>query len=103
MAKAEIPCTFNRSALDLRRSYEVNTGDKSTFCAHPLATIQAHGGIMSFGSGPKVDQAAQQRQAEELSKAKAIEKRKIDALARSRRGRASLISGSETGLSDTLG
>jgi len=106
MAKAKIPRSIYHRALDLRRSYEVDIGDKSAFCVHPLATIQARGGVMTFGRKQKanqIDQAAQQRQAEELAKADNIEKKKLAAAARSRRGRASLISGSETGLSDTLG
>lgn len=56
-----------------------------------------------LGGKPKEDKAAKKKQAEELARLEAEEKRRKDALARSRRGRASLISGDETGISDTLG
>ena len=59
------------------------------------------------GSKPKGPTAAQlqaeQAQASELTKLKGQEDQRTAAAARKKRGRASLISGAETGLSDTLG
>ena len=55
------------------------------------------------GKSPKVDKAAQRRQEEELAKLKKEEDSRVAALKRSRRGRASLISGEEGGVRDTLG
>jgi len=46
---------------------------------------------------------AEQRQKDELAKLKSEEESRTNALKRKRRGRASLISGEETGLSETLG
>ena len=43
------------------------------------------------------------RQEEELKRLKGIEAKKVAAAGRRQSGRASLISGSETGLKDTLG
>lgn len=56
-----------------------------------------------FGGGPSIDREAQRRQAEEHRRLTEQEEKRKAAAARSRRGRASLISGEETGLRDTLG
>jgi len=56
-----------------------------------------------LGGGPKEDKEAKRRQAEELARVTAQEEKRKLATARSRRGRASLISGEETGISTTLG
>jgi len=66
-----------------------------------------------FGGGakkPKRDVAgerraaqAAQRQTDELAKLKSEEDQRTAAAGRKRRGRASLISGDETGISNTLG
>lgn len=54
--------------------------------------------------GPSAAQvAAEKRQADELIKLKKQEDSRIKAASRKKQGRASLISGEETGLSDTLG
>ena len=59
---------------------------------------------MNKGGGQTPAQkAAEVRQAEELKRLKTIEQRKVAAAGRRQSGRASLISGSETGLKDTLG
>jgi len=47
--------------------------------------------------------AADKRQADELAKLTREEDQRTAAASRKKRGRASLISGEETGLSDTLG
>ena len=58
-----------------------------------------------FGGGGET--TAQKRaglvQQEEIKRLKKIEAQKVSAASRKRSGRASLISGSETGLKDTLG
>lgn len=61
---------------------------------------------MSFGGGPSKSQAqkdAEARQAEDLKKLEAKEDAQQKALKRRRRGRASLISGDEGGVRETLG
>lgn len=61
------------------------------------------GKLLGGGAKPKVDKEAQARQKAELDRLKSQEDQKKAAALRKRKGRASLISGSEEGLSDTLG
>lgn len=70
---------------------------------HPLAfTIAFKGGK----GAPKVSKAqvdAEKAQAKELKDLQAKEDARVKAMGRKRQGRASLLSGDETGLKDNLG
>lgn len=112
MAKAEIPRKKHPRALDLRRSYEVINWHQGMVGYDPLSTIQAlgeitMGSLLGGGSKPagpsKAQIEAEKRQKEELAKLEAEKAGREAALKRSRRGRASLISGEETGLKGSLG
>ena len=60
---------------------------------------------MKGGGETQAQKLAAQRQAEELTRLKEEEKKRVAAAARRTQGRASLISGAETGIEkrDTLG
>ncbi len=71
---------------------------------HPLnATIAYKGGGKGGSSGPSKSQIrAEEQQKKELADLQAKEDARVDAMGRKKRGRASLISGEETGKA-TLG
>ncbi len=69
---------------------------------HPMEFAFAFKGKGSKGPS-KAQIAAEEAQKKELADLQAKEDSRKDAMARGRRGRASLISGEETGLKDNLG
>lgn len=69
-----------------------------------LRVDEAHKGGKGGSVGPTAAQlAAEEAQAKELEDLQAKEDARVEAMSRSRRGRASLLTGEETGMKDTLG
>jgi hypothetical protein len=68
-----------------------------------LRVDEAHKGGKG-ASGPSAAQiAAEEAQTKELADLQTKENARVEAMGRKRRGRASLISGEETGMKETLG
>ena len=79
--------------------------DKKVPMIDGLRVDEAHkGGGKGGSSGPSAAQiAAETAQAKELADLQAKEDSRVEAMGRRRRGRASLLSGEETGMKETLG